>query len=158
MCRVHPLCEPHRPHKDMMMFYNGNPKFWFVCLPEYEIIAMFGAKDMDDPNLTYEAIPYKRVEGLNRMLFSLRQLIGNCRFSIDDKKDRELKGVNLGDIAQEVLSKYESQLKEKIVPLSTIKWISETSVDEESVGFTAKDFRALYKKIHKGKMGKNWRQ
>jgi len=69
------------------------------------------------------------------------------------KKDRELKGVNLGDIAQEVLSKYESQLKEKIVPLSTIKWISETSVDEESVGFTAKDFRALYKKNTQGEDG-----
>jgi hypothetical protein len=60
------------------------------------------------------------------------------------KKDRELKGVNLGEIAQEVLGKWESQLKEKKIPLSTIKWISETSVGPESVGFTFKDFDALY--------------
>lgn len=60
------------------------------------------------------------------------------------KKDRELKGVNLGEIAQEVLSKWESQLKEKKVPLSTIKWVSETSVGPESIGFTFKDFQAIY--------------
>jgi len=60
------------------------------------------------------------------------------------KKDRELKGVNLGEIAQEVLGKWEGQLKEKKIPLSTIKWISETSVGPESVGFTFKDFDALY--------------
>ena len=59
-------------------------------------------------------------------------------------KDRELKGVNLGEIAQEVLSKWESQLKEKKVPLSTIKWVSETGVNPESVGFTFKDFEVLY--------------
>ena len=55
-----------------------------------------------------------------------------------------MKGVNLGNIAQEVLSKWESQLKEKKVPLSTIKYISESSIGPESVGFTFKDFKALY--------------
>jgi hypothetical protein len=62
------------------------------------------------------------------------------------KKERELKGVNLGEIAQEVLSKWETQLKEKKVSLSTIKWISESGKDfnPESVGFTFKDFTALY--------------
>ena len=60
------------------------------------------------------------------------------------KKNRELKGVNLGEIAQEVLSKYESQLKERRVPLSSIKWISETAVNPESIGFTFKDFNAIY--------------
>ena len=60
------------------------------------------------------------------------------------KKDRELKGVNLGEIAQEVLSKWEGQLKQKNIPLSTMKWVSETSAGPESVGFTFKDFDALY--------------
>jgi hypothetical protein len=62
------------------------------------------------------------------------------------KADRELKGVNLGEIAQEVLSKWESQLKEKKVSLSTIKWISESGKDfgEQSIGFTFKDFVAIY--------------
>lgn len=62
------------------------------------------------------------------------------------KGERELKGVNLGDIAQEVLSKWESQLREKIIPLSTIKWISEGNKQfgEESVGFTNADLEAFY--------------
>jgi len=60
------------------------------------------------------------------------------------KKERELKGVNLGEIAQEVLSKWEDQLKTKDIPLSTIKWVSETGVGPESIGFTFKDFKALY--------------
>ena len=60
------------------------------------------------------------------------------------KKERELKGVNLGEIAQEVLSKWEDQLKLRTIPLSTIKWVSETSATPESVGFTFKDFKALY--------------
>ena len=67
------------------------------------------------------------------------------------KKDRELKGVNLGDIAQEVLSKWEGQLKGRQIPLSTIKWISEDvkGFGPESVGFTFKDFVALYGKNYK---------
>jgi hypothetical protein len=60
------------------------------------------------------------------------------------KKERELKGVNLGEIAQEVIGKWETQLKEKYVPLSTIKWVSETSVGPDSIGFTFKDFDAIY--------------
>ena len=60
------------------------------------------------------------------------------------KKERELKGVNLGEIAKEVISKWEDQLKQRTIPLSTIKWVSETSVGPESIGFTFKDFEALY--------------
>jgi len=60
------------------------------------------------------------------------------------KKERGLKGINLGEIAQEVLAKWEPQLKERTIPLSTIKYISESSVGPESVGFTFKDFDALY--------------
>ena len=60
------------------------------------------------------------------------------------KRERELKGVNLGEIAQEVIGKWKDQLKERKIPLSTMKWVSETSTGPESVGFTFKDFDALY--------------
>jgi len=60
------------------------------------------------------------------------------------KESRALKGVNLGEIKDEVLSKWESQLKSKEIPLTTIKWVSETGMSSESVGFTFKDFVALY--------------
>jgi len=67
------------------------------------------------------------------------------------KSERQLKGVNLGEIAQEVLSKWEDQLKQREIPLSTIKWVSESSKDfnQESTGFTFKDFVALYGKEFK---------
>ncbi len=69
------------------------------------------------------------------------------------KGERQLKGVNLGEIAQEVLSKWEDQLKQREISLSTIKWISESSKDfnPESTGFTFKDFVALYGKEFKNK-------
>jgi hypothetical protein len=69
------------------------------------------------------------------------------------KGERQLKGVNLGEIAQEVLSKWEGQLKQREISLSTIKWISESSKDfnSESTGFTFKDFVALYGKEYKNK-------
>ena len=66
------------------------------------------------------------------------------------KKERELKGVNLGDIAQEVLSKHEEKMKSTVIPLSTVKWISEGKAGSDSVGFTFKDFEAIYGKKFSG--------
>jgi len=60
------------------------------------------------------------------------------------KANRQLKGVNLGAIAQEVLAEYEPSLKKRVIPLSTLKWLSEISSGPESVGFTFKDFKALF--------------
>ena len=60
------------------------------------------------------------------------------------KKDRELKGVNLGEIKDEVLQKWKSQLQDRTIPLSTIKYIAETAMGPDSVGFTFKDFDAIY--------------
>jgi len=73
------------------------------------------------------------------------------------KSDRELKGVNLGEIAQEVLEKWRSQLEEKVIPLSTIKWVSETSAKDGSVGFTNADLEAFYgKKIRSMEGGEEY--
>jgi len=61
------------------------------------------------------------------------------------KKDRALKGVNLGDVAQEVLSKIETQLRVHMVPISVIKRVGETKAEEDSIGFKTSDLFALYK-------------
>ena len=61
------------------------------------------------------------------------------------KEDRALKGVNLGDIAQEVLSKIEPQLKEHMIPISVIKRVGETKAKDDSIGFKTTDLFALYK-------------
>jgi hypothetical protein len=61
------------------------------------------------------------------------------------KEDRALKGVNLGAIAQEVLSKYENHMKKNTVSLAKIKRISEKSVVADSVGFRFSDLLSIYK-------------
>ena len=73
------------------------------------------------------------------------------------KKERALKGVNLGEIKDEVLSKWEGQLKKREIPLSTIKWVSESgkAFGPESVGFTFKDFDALYGSKLEGDTGED---
>ena len=60
------------------------------------------------------------------------------------KKDRALKGVDLGEIKNEVLSKFEPLLKGITVSFGTLKRVSEISAEEGSVGFTYKDLIALY--------------
>ena len=61
------------------------------------------------------------------------------------KEGRALKGVNLGEIAQEVLSKIAPQLKQHQIPVSVIKRIGETKATENSIGFKTSDLFALYK-------------
>jgi hypothetical protein len=60
------------------------------------------------------------------------------------KDDRALKGVNLGDIAQEVLNEIKPQLEKHQIPVSVIKRIGETKAAEDSIGFKMSDLFALY--------------
>jgi hypothetical protein len=62
------------------------------------------------------------------------------------KQDRSLKGVDLGEMKNEVLSKFESRLKAQKITFGTLKRISETTADYQSVGFTLKDMMAIYGK------------
>jgi len=57
-----------------------------IELDLHESIALFGRKDMEE-QIPQEVIAEKRVEALNRMLFTLKQLMGNCKFTIE-KKDK----------------------------------------------------------------------
>jgi len=107
------------------------------------IIFQYGGGNMFKPGSYDRYTPYKNNPEADFLIMAWP--MGLVQASCNPfKKERELKGVNLGEIAQEVLSKWEEQLKQKTVPLSTIKWVSETSVNPESVGFTFKDFKALY--------------
>lgn len=60
------------------------------------------------------------------------------------KKERALKGVDLGQIKDEVLEKFKPELQKQKVTFATLKRISEMDSDETSVGFTFKDFLAIY--------------
>jgi len=60
------------------------------------------------------------------------------------KKERALKGVDLGQIKDEVLEKFRTELEKQRVTFATLKRISEMDADQQSVGFTFKDFMAIY--------------
>lgn len=107
------------------------------------IIFQYGGGEMFKPGSYDRYTPFKNNPEADFLIMAWP--MGLVQASCNPfKKDRELKGVNLGEIAQEVLGKWETQLKGKMVPLSTIKWVSETSVGPISVGFTYKDFDAIY--------------
>ena len=107
------------------------------------IIFQYGGGNMIKPGSYDRYTPFRTHPDADFMIMAWP--LGLLQVSCNPfKKERGLKGVNLGEIAQEVLGKWEGKLKEKNIPLSTIKWISETSVGSESVGFTFKDFDALY--------------
>ncbi len=63
------------------------------------------------------------------------------------KEGRALSGINLGEMATELLDSAKSWFESKIIPLTTLKWVSETSATETSVGFTSKDLEAFYPQV-----------
>jgi hypothetical protein len=112
---------------------------------EGNIIVQYGGGSMMKPGSYDRYTPFKNNPDADFLVIAWP--LGLVQASCNPyKKERELKGVNLGEIAQEVLAKWETQLQERQIPLSTIKWISEGSkgFGPESVGFTFKDFVALY--------------
>jgi hypothetical protein len=122
---------------------------------ENGIIVQYGGGSMTKPGSYDRYTPFKNNPDADFLVIAWP--MGLVQASCNPfKPDRELKGVHLGEIAMQVLSKWESQLKERIVPLSTIKWISETAIKEGSVGFTFKDAMAIFgKKIESIEGGEN---
>jgi hypothetical protein len=109
------------------------------------IIVQYGGGSTFAPGSYERYTPYKNNPDADFMVLAwpMGMLQASCN---PFKKDRALKGVNLGEIKDEVLGKWETQLKDRKIPLSTIKWVSESGKEfgEGSVGFTFKDFLALY--------------
>ena len=120
------------------------------------IIVQYGGGNMFNPGSYDRYTPFKNNPEADFLVIAwpLGLLQASCN---PFKKERELKGVNLGDIAQEVLSKHEEKMKNTVIPLSTVKWISEGNAGPESVGFTFKDFKAMYgDKYQTSEEGKNF--
>lgn len=63
------------------------------------------------------------------------------------KKDRALKGVNLGEIKDEILDELAPELKSVKVTFGDIKKIAEMDAEYSSVGFTLKDLMAIYSNL-----------
>jgi hypothetical protein len=121
------------------------------------IISQYGGGNMMKPGSYDRFTPFRNNPDADFLV--LAWPLGLVQASCNPfKKERALKGVNLGEIKDEVLGKWESQLKDRQIPLSTIKWISESGPEfnPESVGFTYKDFRAIYGDKFKTKDGKEF--
>ena len=103
---------------------------------DYGIISQYGGGALFKPGSYDRYVPFKLYPEANFLVISwpLGLLQASCN---PFKANRELKGVNLGDIAQEVLKTFESDLKQKKITIDTIKYFAEKhkSFDEESVGF-----------------------
>jgi hypothetical protein len=60
------------------------------------------------------------------------------------KKDRELKGVDLGKIKDEVLNVFKNEFEGLKITFGVIKRVAEQEADFSSVGFTFRDMEAIY--------------
>ena len=114
-----------------------------------DIIVQYGGGNMMKPGSYDRYTPFKNNPDAEFIVIAWP--LGLVQSSVNPfKKDKKIKGVNLIDVKDEVLSKWGGQLKTKDIPLSTIKWVSEVAVKEDSVGFTFKDFVAMYGNKFKG--------
>jgi hypothetical protein len=57
----------------------------------YEEMAKFGGRNGEE--VIPSEIPYKRVEGFDRLMFSLRQIISNCMFQIEREDKDKIKAL-----------------------------------------------------------------
>jgi len=123
---------------------------------KYGIIKQYGGGSMFKPGSYDRYVPFKLYPEANFLVISwpLGLLQASCN---PFKKSRELKGVNLGEIAQEVLGKYKEELKNKIISVDTIKYFAEKNKEfsEESVGFNYNDMVAMFDSTDDGIMGLN---
>jgi len=125
-------------------------------LEDYGIIAQYGGGNLFKPGSYDRYVPFKNYPDANFLVIAwpLGLLQSSCN---PFKANRELKGVNLGEIAQEVLDVYKSRLKSKKITVDTIKYFAEKhkSFDDESVGFNYTDMIAMFEDTDDGIIGLN---
>lgn len=121
---------------------------------KYGIISQYGGGALFKPGAYDRYVPFKNYPDANFLVISwpLGLLQASCN---PFKATRELKGVNLGEIAQEVLSEFKTELKNKKITIDTVKYFAEKSKSfgEESVGFTYKDMVAMFEDTDNGIIG-----
>ena len=138
----YPGVEKLQKHKDIYINKMKNTPLVKVV---GNIIVQYGGGDMYLPGSFDRYTPFKN--NPDEDFFVISWDMGLVQASCNPyKKERALKGIDLGKIGDQVLLKWKSKLMEKPVSLSTLKWVSENSKDfhEKSVGFTFKDFVAIY--------------
>ena len=122
--------------------------------PTTGIITQYGGGSMIKPGSYDRYVPFKNFPEANFLIIAwpLGLLQASCN---PFKAERSLKGVNLGEIAQNVLSKMRTQLEEYVITVDTIKYFAEKHKDftQGSVGFTYNDLMAIYGQTEGGVKG-----
>jgi len=107
------------------------------------IIKQYGGGSLFKPGSYDRYTPFENYPDANFLIIAWP--MGLVQASCNPfKEDRALKGIDLGEIKDEILAENMDWMKKEMVPLSTLKWISETSAGPESVGFTSSDLKAFY--------------
>jgi hypothetical protein len=123
-------------------------------IEDYGIIAQYGGGSLFKPGAYDRYVPFKLYPDANFLVivWPLGLMQSSCN---PFKEGRSLKGVNLGEIAQEMLQKFEPELKEKKITVDTIKYFAEKhkSFSPDSVGFNYTDMMALYGDTDSGIIG-----
>jgi|TARA_R110002126_G_scaffold47223_9_gene132292 hypothetical protein len=138
---------------------------------EYGIITQYGGGSMIKPGSYDRYTPFKNNPDANFivLVWPLGLMQSSCN---PFQANRSLKGVNLGDIAQEVLLKFKDELQNFTLTFDTIKYFAEkhksfdTTPNEKgqfgkhgtpapgtSVGFTNTDMMALFGETEGGIRG-----
>jgi hypothetical protein len=131
---------------------------------EYDIIVQYGGGNMFKPGSYDRYTPFKNFPEAD--FLCIVWPMGLIQVSCNPFKEKKIKGINLGEISKEVLSKYEPNLSKYYISLESIKNEFETSQDwknmkreegedYEGVGFKFSDLEAFYKDcVYEKKEGK----
>lgn len=120
---------------------------------EYKIIQQYGGGDMMKPGSYDRYVVFRNTP--DSEFLCIIWPMGLIQVSCNPFKEKKLKDINLGEIAKEVLAKYESVFKRYFISLEAIKQVYETSQDwkqmqkaigdeYEGIGFKFSDLEAFY--------------
>jgi len=111
------------------------------------VISQFGLGSMKKGSYD-RYVPFKLNPDADFLVTGLGGQVGMVQASCNPfKEERSLKGINLGEIKDEVLKIFKPELEKEILNFRVIKKIAEREATPESVGFTSKDMMAIYGKM-----------
>lgn len=108
-----------------------------------KVIVQYGGGSMTKPGSYDRYTPFKNNPDADFLVIAWPTGIVQASCNAY-KGERSLKGVNLGEMKDEVLEKFEPELSKLKISFGTLKRVSESKAGEGSVGFTLKDFLAIY--------------
>lgn len=118
-----------------------------VIVKTGNVISQYGLGSMKKGSYD-RYVPFKLYPDADFLVTGLGGQVGMVQASCNPfKEERALKGINLGEIKDQILLEFKPELEKQILSFKIIKKIAEREATPESVGFTSKDMMALYGKM-----------